>query len=260
MCAPSHPSPARRFRLCEVRAEDYAFVLLSRFINTLEEKVWWWRWCVCVWGKGGGECCGLTQCGGCGGWEDCARGSRTDKSLSRVHCTPGGVGGCRGCPRSLVPLLQTPTHPPPTHTHAPPLPPAQGGAAALAGGNDGTWALPIGALVLGLRNVGLCGFELGECMAVERELMAWQNAGGLTHRDNALRCGGVVCVYPGGGWGGGVVHGRAACVRADASAGRGSRLRTLSPAHLRRESIPSGTAAHSRRLRSTLQRPCFVYC
>ena len=64
----------------------------------------------------------------------------------------------------------------------------QGGAAALAGGNDGTWALPLGALVLGLRHVGLGGFQLGECMAVERELTAWQKAGQLVEgKDNALR-------------------------------------------------------------------------
>ncbi|GAB4819879.1 hypothetical protein N2152v2_006925 [Parachlorella kessleri] len=91
----------QRYRLCEVRTEDYAFVLLSRFINMLEEK---------------------------------------------------------------------------------------GGAGALAGGNDGTWALPLGALVLGLRHVGLGGFQLGECMAVERELTAWQKAGQLVEsKDNALR-------------------------------------------------------------------------
>ena len=29
----------RRYRLCEIRAEDYAFVLLSRFHNQLEDKV-----------------------------------------------------------------------------------------------------------------------------------------------------------------------------------------------------------------------------
>ncbi len=29
----------QKFRLCEIRAEDYAFVLLSRILNTLEEQV-----------------------------------------------------------------------------------------------------------------------------------------------------------------------------------------------------------------------------
>jgi len=34
----------------------------------------------------------------------------------------------------------------------------QGGAAAISGGSDGGWALPIGALVLGLRHIGLSGY------------------------------------------------------------------------------------------------------
>ncbi len=29
----------QRWRLSEIRAEDYAFVLISRFINLLEERV-----------------------------------------------------------------------------------------------------------------------------------------------------------------------------------------------------------------------------
>jgi len=29
----------QKFRLCEIRAEDYAFVLLSRILNNLEEQV-----------------------------------------------------------------------------------------------------------------------------------------------------------------------------------------------------------------------------
>lgn len=48
------------------------------------------------------------------------------------------------------------------HTHRGPLQPpaslAQGGAAAISGGSDGAWALPIGALVLGLRHLGLGGY------------------------------------------------------------------------------------------------------
>ena len=34
----------------------------------------------------------------------------------------------------------------------------QGGAGAIAGGADGGWALSIGALVLGLRHIGLSGY------------------------------------------------------------------------------------------------------
>ncbi|PRW57887.1 water chloroplastic isoform A [Chlorella sorokiniana] len=90
----------QRWRQCEVRAEDYAFVLFSRFINAIEE---------------------------------------------------------------------------------------QGGAQAISRGSDGGWALPIGALVLGLRHIGLSGFGAQECMAIEHELTAWQKAGGFSDRDNALR-------------------------------------------------------------------------
>lgn len=91
----------QRYRLCEVRAEDYAFVLLSRFINTLEDK---------------------------------------------------------------------------------------GGANGLAHGNDGGWSLPLGCLVLGLRHVGLSGFDPGECMALEQELGSWQKEGSLClSKDHALR-------------------------------------------------------------------------
>ncbi|PSC69113.1 water chloroplastic [Micractinium conductrix] len=90
----------QKWRQCEVRAEDYAFVLLSRFINSVENK--------------------------------------------------GGAGG-------------------------------------IASGSDGAWALPIGALVLGLRYLGLGGYASQECMAVEHELAAWQKAGGFSERDNALR-------------------------------------------------------------------------
>ena len=59
----------------------------------------------------------------------------------------------------------------------------------LAAGGDGGWALPIGAVVLGLRQVGLSAGPgvARECAALEQELMAWQRAGGLTQRDAALR-------------------------------------------------------------------------
>ena len=64
----------------------------------------------------------------------------------------------------------------------------QGGAAKLAGGADAAWALPIGAAVLGVRHMGLGGWQPQECMAVENELSAWQRLGELSSRDNALRC------------------------------------------------------------------------
>jgi len=49
----------------------------------------------------------------------------------------------------------------------------QGGPEALAGGEDGGWALPLGAALLGVRQVGLGGWQTGEFGA----------------RDSALRCG-----------------------------------------------------------------------
>lgn len=46
--------------------------------------------------------------------------------------------------------------------------------------------------MLGVRHMGLGGWQQQECMAVENELSAWQRLGELSSRDNALRC-----VYPG---------------------------------------------------------------
>ena len=63
----------------------------------------------------------------------------------------------------------------------------QGGAANLSAGTDSAWALPIGAAVLGVRHVGLGGWQPQECMAVENELSAWQRLGEFASRDNALR-------------------------------------------------------------------------
>ena len=57
----------------------------------------------------------------------------------------------------------------------------------MAAGSDGTWGLPLGALVIALRHVGLCGFQPAECMAIERELATWQRLGGFQHREEALR-------------------------------------------------------------------------
>lgn len=90
----------QKWRLAEIRAEDYIFMLLSRFINTIEEK---------------------------------------------------------------------------------------GGAEFLATANDGSWALPIGALVLSLRQIGLTGYSQSECMALENELVRWQQIGGFGLQDEARR-------------------------------------------------------------------------
>lgn len=64
----------------------------------------------------------------------------------------------------------------------------RGGSKMLATAADGSWALPIGAMVVGLRNLGLTGFDLSECMALEFELTAWQKVGTFSEsRDAALR-------------------------------------------------------------------------
>ncbi len=60
---------------------------------------------------------------------------------------------------------------------------------------DREWGLPLGAAVLGVRHMGLSGWDPSECMALENELAAWQRQGGFTKHDNALRYGTlVVCV------------------------------------------------------------------
>lgn len=45
----------------------------------------------------------------------------------------------------------------------------------------------MGALVLGLRMMGLSGWDHSECMALEHELSAWQEQGALREPSNALR-------------------------------------------------------------------------
>ncbi|KAK9806472.1 hypothetical protein WJX73_000758 [Symbiochloris irregularis] len=93
-------SMRQRWRLCEIRAEEVAFVLLSRFLNLLE---------------------------------------------------------------------------------------VQGGPEALAQGGDKAWALPLGAAVLGVRHLGLGGWQGPECMAIENELGTWQSKGSLNEHLAALR-------------------------------------------------------------------------
>ena len=63
----------------------------------------------------------------------------------------------------------------------------QGGPEVLAGAADGAWALALGALVLGVRHVGLGGWAPEECIAIENELGAWQQTGSLSEREPALR-------------------------------------------------------------------------
>ena len=63
----------------------------------------------------------------------------------------------------------------------------QGGADGLAGATDAGWAQPIGAAVLGIRHMGMSGWEPAECAAVENELTAWQQAGNFASKEHALR-------------------------------------------------------------------------
>ena len=51
------------------------------------------------------------------------------------------------------------------------------GAAQLAGANEKEWALPLGMLVLSVRQMGLSGWLPAECMAIDEEIAAWQKAG-----------------------------------------------------------------------------------
>ena len=58
---------------------------------------------------------------------------------------------------------------------------AAGGAGMLASeataGSADSWSHSLGATVLGLRQLGLSGWQSQECAAVENELQAWQAAG-----------------------------------------------------------------------------------
>eukprot|EP00898_Chlorokybus_atmophyticus_P001306 jgi/Chlat1/2176/Chrsp17S02751 len=66
---------------------------------------------------------------------------------------------------------------------------AEGGAEGLversAKGVATAWNAPLGAAVLALRNVGMSGWQAGECISIEHELEAWQTAGGLDGTDPA---------------------------------------------------------------------------
>ena len=57
-----------------------------------------------------------------------------------------------------------------------------GGAAS-----DKAWSLPLGAASLGIRQLGLNGWDQQECLALENELGSWQQDGNLAAPTNALR-------------------------------------------------------------------------
>lgn len=44
-------------------------------------------------------------------------------------------------------------------------------------GNVQPFNFPLGATVLGIRHLGLSGWQTAECLAIENELHAWQHAG-----------------------------------------------------------------------------------
>lgn len=58
---------------------------------------------------------------------------------------------------------------------------AAGGAQYLADNvnlkNVNSWNDPISSLVVGIRQLGLSGWKLEECKAIESELLAWQEKG-----------------------------------------------------------------------------------
>lgn len=57
----------------------------------------------------------------------------------------------------------------------------------MAQSPDREWGLPLGAAVLGVRHMGLSGWDPSECMALENELAAWQRQGAFTKHEHALR-------------------------------------------------------------------------
>lgn len=63
----------------------------------------------------------------------------------------------------------------------------QGGAKAVAEKGERGWALPIGATLLAVRQLGLGGWQPTECLAVDNELQAWQSRGDLSTPQGALR-------------------------------------------------------------------------
>lgn len=49
------------------------------------------------------------------------------------------------------------------------------------------WNHPLGAIVLGIRNLGLSGWQQSECMAIENEIMTWQSAG-MVEKEGREEC------------------------------------------------------------------------
>lgn len=161
----------QRWRLAEIRCEDYFFVLLSQFINVVEQQV------TCA------ACCisalcsililfvyvffmiGFTFSMVCSVWFDV--------------CFPA-INHC--CHNIVLPAFSLVSNTVVARACS------QGGAASIAASSSASWALPLGSVVLSLRHVMLSGWEPAECLAVEQEVSAWLKAGKLQEREPALRC------------------------------------------------------------------------
>ena len=105
----------------------------------------------------------------------------------------------------------------------------RGGSAGLAELPIATgWSLPLGALLLAVRNVGLSGWaDEAECMAVEGELVAWRAAAGAEGARQQRGGGGAGAGGRGGGGPGGApapLPAREASLRLKATAERALRL------------------------------------
>lgn len=176
-------SMRQRFRVAELRCEDYLFVLMSRFINALERQV-----------GGGGA---LRAFGGGRGREGAFGGGRSALLLGvgwgmLQAASWEGRAGLGGTEKGSSVTRRKSAR---RRGLARPRPRAQGGAAALAAARSSVaWSHPLAMLLLGVRNIGLGGWMPGECMAIENEVTAWQEEAEFDQKDNALRWGGLSCL------------------------------------------------------------------
>ncbi|CAI5496742.1 unnamed protein product [Closterium sp. Naga37s-1] len=158
----------QKWRLAEICLEEYFFVLLSRPLNELfdEERM------------------------------------RKAFPLPRLPTPPSPASPRPPPPPPHAPLPRLPTPPPPASPRPPPppLPPpdaphpvihcssqlfdeeggdraAEGMAGEIRMGQLGHVGVALGAAVLGLRHLGLSGWNQAECFCLENELASWQAAG-----------------------------------------------------------------------------------
>ena len=60
-------------------------------------------------------------------------------------------------------------------------------APTLATSPAAAWSVPLGSLLLAVRNIGLAGWSPRECFSIENELTTWRSAADADTRDGALR-------------------------------------------------------------------------